>query len=80
MLSDNDSKILEKIVELDGDCLLSGMCSNCPLKSKCLPRFLRPIPPTREQRASMALSIVTNDALFGTVQDVSEYNIKDDEK
>lgn len=36
----NETSILEKIVELDGDCLRADICRVCPFRSDCLPNFL----------------------------------------
>lgn len=62
-LSNNDTRILEQIVELDGKCMDSQRCKLCPFRVMCLPEFLNPIPPTQEQRSKMALDVITHHAL-----------------
>ena len=62
-LSNNDAKILEQIVSLDGNCMDSKRCSACPFRGLCLPEFVFPNPPTKEQRAKMALDVMTHHAL-----------------
>lgn len=62
-LSSNDTRILEQIVDLDGKCMDSQRCKLCPFRVMCLPEFLNPIPPTQEQRAKMALDVMTHHAL-----------------
>ncbi len=64
-LSNNDTRILEEIVSLDGKCMESQRCKLCPFRVMCLPEFLNPIPPTTEQRARMALDVMTHHALVG---------------
>lgn len=62
-LSNNDTRILEQIVNLDGKCMDSQRCKLCPFRVMCLPEFLNPAPPTPEQRAKMALDVMTHHAL-----------------
>jgi len=62
-LSNNDTQILEEIVNLDGKCMDSKRCKLCPFRVMCLPEFLNPTPPTPEQRRSMALDVMTHHAL-----------------
>lgn len=62
-LSHNDTFILEEIVDLDGKCLDSQRCKQCPFRVMCLPEFLNPTPPTEKQRAKMALDVITHHAL-----------------
>lgn len=62
-LTNNDSRILQEIVDLDGNCLDSVRCKLCPFRALCLPDFLNPTPPTKEQRAKMALDVMTHHAL-----------------
>ncbi len=62
-LTSNDSRILQEIVDLDGNCLDSVRCKLCPFRALCLPEFLIPTPPTKEQRAKMALDVMTHHAL-----------------
>ena len=67
-LSNNDTRILEQIVELDGKCMDSQRCQLCPVRVMCLPEFLNPIPPTQEQRSKMALDVITHHALVDEEQ------------
>ena len=67
-LSSNDTRILEQIVDLDGKCMDSQRCKLCPFRVMCLPEFLNPIPPTQEQRAKMALDVITHHALVDEEQ------------
>ncbi len=62
-LSNNDTRILEQIVNLDGKCMDSQRCKICPFRVMCLPEFLYPNPPTPEKRAKMALDVMTHHAL-----------------
>ena len=62
-LSNNDISILEQIVDLDGKCMDSQRCKLCPFRVMCLPEFINPNPPTQEQRAKMALDVLTHHAL-----------------
>ena len=62
-LSNNDTTILEQIVSLDGNCMDSKRCKLCPFRALCLPEFLNPTPPTKEQRAKMAIDVMTHHAL-----------------
>lgn len=63
-LPKQDEKILQEIVDLDGNCLNAQRCSGCPFRSMCLPEFLIPQPPTYEERLSMAVKILTHNALL----------------
>lgn len=58
--------ILEKIVELEGDCLKADMCRECPFARNCLPEFLktRRERPSRPERFNMALDKLTNISLL----------------
>lgn len=62
-LSSKDARTLQEIVDLDGSCMNSKRCDICPFKAMCLPEFLFPNPPTPEQRAKMALDVMTHHAL-----------------
>jgi hypothetical protein len=74
-LANNDARILQEIVDLDGNCMDSKRCQVCPFKALCLPEFLFPNPPTIEQRAKMALDVMTHHALADEdeVLDVKEH-------
>ena len=71
-LSNNDTAILEQIVSLDGNCMDSKRCKLCPFRALCLPEFLNPTPPTKEQRAKMALDVMTHHAL---VDETEEFDL-----
>lgn len=62
-LSNSDAQVLSEIVNLDGKCMESQRCKICPFRAMCLPEFLNPVPPTPEQRAKMALDVITHHAL-----------------
>ena len=62
-LNNNDERIMQEIVDLDGHCMESKRCVACPFRSLCLPEFLYPSPPTPEKRAKMALDVMTHHAL-----------------
>jgi hypothetical protein len=62
-LSKNDENVLQSIITLDGKCMDSQRCKLCPFRVMCLPEFLNPTPPTSEQRAKMALDVITHHAL-----------------
>lgn len=58
-LNNGDKKILEQIVELDGNCLDGRpRCEQCPFRSKCLPEFLNEEPPTKHKRLEMAKQVL----------------------
>lgn len=63
-LSKKDEKILQQIVDVNGKCLDSVRCGQCPFRGICLPEFLNPKPPTQTQRAKMALDVLTHDAIL----------------
>ncbi len=62
-LSKQDARILDEVVGLDGKCMDSTRCAKCPFRAMCLPEFLNPVPPTPQQRAKMALDVLTHHAL-----------------
>lgn len=62
-LSNSDARVLQEIVTFDGKCMESQRCKICPFRAMCLPEFLNPVPPTPEQRAKMALDVMTHHAL-----------------
>lgn len=59
----NDALILEQIVELEGKCMDSQRCKQCPFRGMCIPEFIYPNPPTQQQRAQMALNVLAHHAL-----------------
>lgn len=63
-LSNSDAKVLQEIVDFDGKCMQSQRCNICPFRAMCLPEFLNPVPPTPQQRAKMALDVMTHHALM----------------
>lgn len=58
--------ILERIVELDGNCLDAKLCSICPFASRCLPDFLKTPRerPTKPERLQMALDVLARNSLL----------------
>jgi hypothetical protein len=66
MVTDHQIQILEKIVELKGDCLKADMCRDCPFAKQCLPEFLKVKRerPSKQERFNMALDKLTNISLF----------------
>jgi hypothetical protein len=64
MISDSDKTALEKIIELDGDCMKHERCTSCPFKASCLPSFLTSYPVTKNQRASAALNMLSHISLM----------------
>lgn len=63
-LTDEQRKILEDIVSVDGKCLSSRRCRLCPMRSKCLPKFLTTFPPSTTSRQRTALDILAHDYLI----------------
>lgn len=65
-MKENTLKVLEKIVELQGDCLKVHLCTSCPFKTRCLPEFLNSAEkrPSKKERFNLALDAITNSALF----------------
>jgi hypothetical protein len=48
-------KVLNNIVEKNGDCLTAYLCNECPFRKKCLPEFLHEnTRPSRKERYEMA--------------------------
>jgi hypothetical protein len=76
LLSKEDKKILEEIVETDGHCLKSARCKVCPFRPMCLPEFLNPVPPTPPQRLEMALNVLMHDAVVSEDVDLKDYSFK----
>jgi hypothetical protein len=69
MISDENKAILEKIIELDGDCMKHERCQQCPFKSSCLPSFLTNKPITKNQRASAALNTLSQISIMHNERD-----------
>ena len=63
-LNNKDTESLQEIVDLDGNCMNSARCTKCPFRAMCLPEFLNPNPPTTNQRAKMALDVLTHHSLL----------------
>lgn len=58
-------EMLDRIVELDGDCLDAKNCSICPFAALCLPEFLKDRKrPTKSDRVQMALDALTRNSLM----------------
>jgi hypothetical protein len=56
---------LDKIIDLDGDCLDAKICEVCPFASLCLPDFLHTSKrPTKQERVQMALDTLTRNHLM----------------
>lgn len=68
MLSKNDLEVLEEIVELEGGCLSTSRCLRCPFRAMCLPEFCNPTPPSKGQRFTMALDVITYNTLMDDPQ------------
>lgn len=68
-MTKDEKKILSEIVELDGACLDSSRCKNCPFKRKCLPEFItsKRGRPSKPKRLAMALDALANLELFDEV-------------
>lgn len=75
-LNKSDEDVLQKIVELDGDCLSPERCQKCPFRSMCLPEFCNPVPPTKNQRRNLALNILTHNCLID--DDMTAENVKEE--
>lgn len=72
-LNKSDANILDEIVTLEGRCLNDERCRKCPFRLLCLPEFLNPIPPTQQQRAKMAMDVLTHHTLLdGDSEDISQ--------
>ena len=71
-LSDEQLETLNTIVRLNGHCLHSENCSNCPLKRVCLPEFLNKAP-SKPQRRELASTILAHYHIFDEVIDIEEY-------
>lgn len=77
-LNNQDAKILQEIVDVDGKCMDSSRCKSCPFRAMCLPEFLNPIPPTPQQRSNMAIDILTHHHLLD--EEMSVQSIQEDYK
>lgn len=74
-LQKEDEQVLEEILELAGDCLLKERCVRCPFRSKCLPEFLNPSPPPKNERFYMALDVIALSVLVDPNIDPSKVKI-----
>lgn len=64
MISNRDTEILQEIITLDGACLNSKRCAECPFKNVCLIEFLGTAIIPQSKRAKMALDVLScNDLL-----------------
>jgi hypothetical protein len=77
-LSTSDKNVLEDIVATDGQCMSSKRCEKCPFRAICLPEFLNPVPPSREQRLKMAQDVLAHHYLID--EDVEVEEIRKDYK
>jgi len=57
-------KILDKIIELEGNCLIGVMCDHCPFNNSCLPRFFTKDTPTRKERYIKAIDTLARSELM----------------
>jgi hypothetical protein len=58
-LEHRHKKVLNKIVEKEGNCLINLLCDVCPFRTKCLPEFLdKKTVPTRKERYEMAADML----------------------
>ena len=66
MMNERQNQILEKIVELDGDCLSAKICKQCPFASRCLPQFLhgKQKSPSKDERLNLALDTLAYGVLL----------------
>jgi hypothetical protein len=71
-LSTSDKNILEEIASTDGHCMSSKRCERCPFRAICLPEFLNPIPPSREQRLKMAQDVLAHHYLIDNEVEVED--------
>lgn len=52
-------RVLNIIVDKEGDCLTSKLCNDCPFRAKCLPEFLdKKAIPSRKERYEMAADML----------------------
>lgn len=68
-MTNKEMEVLEKIVELKGNCLTATLCESCPFRLECLPPFIIPdqTPPSEAKRCKMALSALSNKVFEETV-------------
>jgi len=66
-------KIIQEIIDLDGDCLDYVRCLECPFKSTCLPEFLNIKSPSKAQRESMALRALVHHSLLEDDSNIEAY-------
>jgi len=72
-LSEQDKKVLEEIVELDGNCLDGRpRCQLCPFRAKCLPEFLNKTPLSKRARFDMAMKILFHNLVLEGEEDDTE--------
>lgn len=75
-LNKEDQKVLEEVVEENGDCLKAERCEKCPFRSMCLPEFLNIEPPTKTQRKNMAIEVLMHNAVM-IDEEVSKEDIEE---
>jgi len=58
--------VLDKIVELQGDCLKVHLCTSCPFKTGCLLEFLNGAEkrPSKRKRLNLALDAIASSVLL----------------
>lgn len=65
MMSQKHKKILEEIVNSNGNCLDSKRCKKCPFARVCLVESLKNKKlPTKNKRFQMALEFIVNDIIM----------------
>lgn len=65
MITKKDRQILDEIINLEGKCLSSSRCLECPFKALCLPQFLAPAPLPQYKRLKMAVDVIAYNDLLG---------------
>lgn len=61
--NEGDKRVLQQIIDMEGDCLKANLCKKCPFKSSCLPQWLR-VPPSKAQRLARALDTLAHEGLL----------------
>ena len=58
-----ETQILQEIINHDGDCLQSDRCRECPLRFKCLSKWLVKCP-SKATRVQMALDTIARNTIM----------------
>lgn len=75
-LSEQDSKVLQEIVDTQGNCIDSKRCPLCPFRAMCLPEYLNKAPLSTQRRLSLALEILSHQWLIDA--EITTTDIKED--